>query len=113
MTFFDFDCCGFGWRAYDIAVFRWGARLNGKEMERWYAFLRGYQNERPLNDLDVEATDIFVAMRHLWLMDLHIRMGRDAGYGFLNDRYFDRGLEFLRKWEEEYLVEGVERAGDQ
>ena len=24
ITFFDFDCCGFGWRAYDIAVFRWG-----------------------------------------------------------------------------------------
>src|SRR5262249_9679698 len=24
VTFFDFDCCGRGWRAYDLAVFRWG-----------------------------------------------------------------------------------------
>ena len=23
MTLFDFECCGPGWRAYDIAVFRW------------------------------------------------------------------------------------------
>ncbi len=101
VTFFDFDCCGFGWRAYDIAVFRWCARLNAKEKERWPAFLRGYQNERPLNELDLHATDIFVAVRHLWLLDLHIRMGCDVGYSFLNDRYFDRRLEFLRKWEAE------------
>jgi Ser/Thr protein kinase RdoA (MazF antagonist) len=23
LTVYDFDCCGVGWRAYDIAVFRW------------------------------------------------------------------------------------------
>jgi Ser/Thr protein kinase RdoA (MazF antagonist) len=22
LTFFDFDLCGWGWRAYDVAVFR-------------------------------------------------------------------------------------------
>ncbi len=109
VTFFDFDCCGFGWRAYDIAVFRWCARLNGKEKERWPAFLRGYREARSLNDLDVQATDIFVAVRHLWLLDLHIRMGGDAGYGFLNDRYFDRALEFLRKWEAEFSGESADQ----
>ena len=41
ITFFDFDCCGWGWRAYDIAVFRWGARLGGMENELWMQFLRG------------------------------------------------------------------------
>src|SRR5262249_23657795 len=27
ITFFDFDVCGSGWRAYDVAVFFWGAAL--------------------------------------------------------------------------------------
>lgn len=111
MIFFDFDCCGFGWRAYDIAVFRWNARHNGKDKDRWPLFLRGYRNERPLTDTDVKATDIFVAVRHLWLLNLHICIGRDAGYGFLNDRYFDRGLEFLRKWEIEFLGEDADGRG--
>ncbi len=33
-TFFDFDCCGIGFRAYDLAVFKWSARLAKKE-ESW------------------------------------------------------------------------------
>src|SRR5690242_4372577 len=33
ITFFDFDCGGPGWRAYDIAVFRWGAW--GRQIEMW------------------------------------------------------------------------------
>ena len=105
MTFFDFDCCGVGWRAYDIAVFRWNSRLLEKDKEWWPSFLHGYRDERSLADIDIKATDVFVAIRHLWLLDLHIGIGRDAGYGFLNDRYFDRGLTFLRKWEAEFLEE--------
>jgi Ser/Thr protein kinase RdoA (MazF antagonist) len=34
LTFFDFDCCGPGWRAYDIAVFRWSG---GREDTKWEA----------------------------------------------------------------------------
>ena len=51
VTFFDFDCCGFGYRAYDIAIFKWDSRLMGKEKEteRWEAFLRGYMGLRDLS----------------------------------------------------------------
>ncbi len=103
LTFFDFDCCGFGWRAYDIAVFRWSARLIGKDENRWPSFLRGYRDVRQLTDTEVKATDIFVAIRHLWLLDLHIQYRTNSGNSSLNDRYFDRGLQFLRKWETEFL----------
>ena len=47
-TFFDFDCCGVGWRAYDLAIYRWGTNWDGKTKEPWEHFLRGYQEVRQL-----------------------------------------------------------------
>lgn len=104
LTFFDFDCCGMGWRAYDIAVFRWGARLRGKDKERWPAFLRGYCEERPLCDRDIQATPYFVAIRHFWLLGLHTGNGHDWGVAWINDGYFDSALKFFREWETEFLI---------
>lgn len=104
VTFFDFDCCGWGWRAYDLAVFRWGARLREKEKERWEPFLRGYTAERSLNDLDLQAIPLFIGIRHLWLLGLHTSNGQDWGFGWINDDYFDQAVKFLRDWETEYFA---------
>jgi Ser/Thr protein kinase RdoA (MazF antagonist) len=101
LTFFDFDCCGFGWRAYDIAVFRWGARGSGKEKERWPHFLRGYREVRPIHEVDIQATSYFVAIRQFWLLGLHTSNGQDWGFGWMNDRYFDQAIKFFREWEAE------------
>ena len=103
LTFFDFDCCGMGWRAYDIAIFRWGARLGGKDSDRWQSFLRGYTEERNINDLDLQATQYFVAIRHFWFMGLQAENSADFGLSRINDGFFDRALKFFREWEKEYL----------
>lgn len=105
LTFFDFDCCGYGWRAYDIAVFRWGARGSGKEKERWPHFLRGYREVRPISEVDVQATWYFVAIRHFWLLGLHTSNGQDWGFGWMNDQYFDGAIKFFREWEAEQTGE--------
>jgi len=103
ITFYDFDCCGWGWRAYDIAVFRWSARLRNKENSRWKSFLKGYTEERTISDADLEAVPLFIGVRHLWLLGLHISNGGDTGFGWLNDAYIDRGLKFLHDWDKEYF----------
>jgi Ser/Thr protein kinase RdoA (MazF antagonist) len=105
VTFFDFDCCGMGWRSYDIAVFRWQARLRGKETERWEAFLRGYTEERSLSTTDIQAVPYFVAIRHFWLLGLHTSNGQDWGFAWMNDQYFDQAVTFFRAWEAEFLTE--------
>lgn len=104
VTFFDFDCCGPGWRAYDLAVFRWSARHYGREHERWEPFLKGYQAERNLKDLDVNAVPLFIGIRHLWLMGVHAANADDLGFGWVKDSYFERGFKFLRDWEGDYLT---------
>jgi Ser/Thr protein kinase RdoA (MazF antagonist) len=100
-TFFDFDCCGVGWRAYDLAVFRWGAKLGNKEKERWTHFLRGYSEEGSIGEVDLGAIPYFVAIRQIWLTGLHTGNAYDWGCNWMDDKYFDRTLEFFKKWEAE------------
>lgn len=103
LIFFDFDCCGFGLRAYDIAVFRWNARHRDKDKSRWPLFLKGYQQVRELSAEEIQATDLLVPIRQFWLMGTHVNLSPDFSVGWLNDAYFDRHLDFLRKWDAEFL----------
>lgn len=106
MTFIDFDCCGFGYRAYDLAVFRWSSRLDDKEHVWWGPYLEGYREVRPLNDLDLKAIPLFVCARYIWHMGLHTENAHDWGYGGLGDAYFDKRLQYLRALEADYLGTG-------
>ncbi|HEU4328927.1 MAG TPA: phosphotransferase [Roseiflexaceae bacterium] len=105
LTFFDFDCCGHGWRAYDLAVFRWSTCLHSKEKEQalWPPFLRGYLSVRALAAADLRAVPLFVGARQIWLMGLHADGAPVWGHGSLDDAYFERALAFLRDWAAEAL----------
>jgi Ser/Thr protein kinase RdoA (MazF antagonist) len=104
LTFFDFDCGGFGYRAYDLAVFLWCSRLEDAVDVRWKPFLKAYQETRSINELDIQAVPTFVCARYLWHMGVHTQNSPDWGCGWLNDEYFDKRLEQLRKAEADYLV---------
>lgn len=100
LTHFDFDCCGLGWRSYDLSVFLWD-RVHGKEDrfedECWDAFIGAYLAERPLSEQDIAAIPLFVAVRQLWLIGLHT--GRSSVWGaWQDDAYFDGKLKFLSAW---------------
>jgi Ser/Thr protein kinase RdoA (MazF antagonist) len=103
LTFYDFDCGGHGFRAYDLAVFLWCCRLQEAVETRWKPFLQGYREARPINDLDVQAVPLFVCCRYLWHMGVHTQNSPDWGIGFLNDEYFDTHLQRLRDAEKDYL----------
>jgi Ser/Thr protein kinase RdoA (MazF antagonist) len=75
LTHYDFDICGYGWRAYDIAEFRLAreihSRHNKDEVEiLWEAFLNGYRDVRYISENDIKVVPIFVAIRQLWLFAL-------------------------------------------
>jgi len=114
LTFFDFDVCGHGWRAYDLAVFYWGAALgksrlgwDDKQVEHvWVSYLEGYQERRPLSDLDLQAVPLFVAVRHFWFLGLHTANWDYWGWSEVDDHFFERELTFLREW----VTQQIERA---
>ena len=103
LTFFDFDCCGMGWRAYDMAVFRWGARLREKESECWQGFIEGYNTQRKISETDLTLSVAFLAIRDFWLMGLH--MGNSAYFGkaWLDNTYIDRRMKFLKSIQKEHF----------
>ena len=104
LTLLDFDCCGYGWRAYDIAVFLW-SRTRGfsrgektKRTREWNKFLRGYSSVRALSEAELRAVDLFVPLRSLWVMGLNTGLQKDFGRRHWSESYFDAHLRFIRQW---------------
>jgi Ser/Thr protein kinase RdoA (MazF antagonist) len=125
MTAFDFELGGTGFRAYDIAYSQtnmhplalellWRAPAEEHAEERWSAFLHGYTGRRPLSPAALEAIPYFVAMRPLQMMGTLLQTARQnrggetwpptEGGGLPGGDLFDRALQFLRAWDEQYLV---------
>jgi Ser/Thr protein kinase RdoA (MazF antagonist) len=106
-TFYDFDCCGWGYRAYDVSVFPWAFAVLGETPERIQsmtrAFLTGYMRRRPLHRVDIVAIPIFVAIRHIWLLGQHVALADRFGWGWYNDSHFERQLKTLRNWQKTFL----------
>ena len=101
LTLFDFDFCGYGWRAFDMAVFQWNRALEfgwtktgrGKTTRRWKAFLQGYSKFRTLEESELTCCRLFVPVRHFHAMGVHAQSTK----GHLNDDYFDAALNFVRQ----------------
>lgn len=100
VTFFDFDCCAPGWRAYDLAIMRWNEGFY--EMDPgdtlWHAFLKGYTERRPVPATDLASIPAFVALREIWHTALIAWLQPTSGsQGF--DKIMHRTLRLLRAWE--------------
>jgi Ser/Thr protein kinase RdoA (MazF antagonist) len=72
LTVIDFDDCGFGWHAYDIAVALFQVQHAPDFEPLQTAFLRGYRTRRALADETVALIPMFLLVRGLavigWLM---------------------------------------------
>jgi Ser/Thr protein kinase RdoA (MazF antagonist) len=83
-TFFNFDWCGTGWRAYDIAVFLHNSDLiHQRDPELAEAFFAGYYAERPLTENEHEAIAPFLTIRRIWLTGWFMMNDGLAGHSFI------------------------------
>lgn len=98
LTFFDFDFCGPGWRAYDVAVFWWSVARNKRPETLWSSYLQGYAAVRPLRDLERKALPLFVAARQIWYLGSQAGIASYFGSAQLDDRFFTLNIDFLRDW---------------
>ena len=103
-TVIDFDCCGWGWRANDIAAFARGvtlARLPGMEASALIrSYLAGYEAVRPIAPADRAALPAFLLVQRLWMASLHLA-GRDHRWGSASfgRPYVARLMGWLAAWE--------------
>jgi Ser/Thr protein kinase RdoA (MazF antagonist) len=66
-TFFNFDLCGYGWRAYDIACFLLNTNLIHTPANHSEDFFAGYYSVRPLAPDEHEGIAPFMTARRVWL----------------------------------------------
>jgi Ser/Thr protein kinase RdoA (MazF antagonist) len=105
LKLFDFDCGGVGFRAYDLAVYWWGYASGSQDKTdnaAWYAFRDAYLEQRQLEQTDLDAIPLFVAARSIWFMGLHSRYANIWGFNPIEDGFFDYGLRFLQRWQDEH-----------
>jgi Ser/Thr protein kinase RdoA (MazF antagonist) len=99
---FDFDCMGYGWRAYDIGVFAMNHEANYIESDSWKAFLEGYNSIRQLSKIELESVSAFAALHLLWVMGIHADLiDRNQGCIFYcSDYYFNHFIGIFKMWYE-------------
>lgn len=83
MAFFNFDLCGYGWRAYDIATFLLNSGLMHRSTEQTEAFFAGYYSERQLNENEHAAISPFLTVRRVWLTGVFAVQHGLAGHTFI------------------------------
>ncbi len=95
-TLFDFDQCGYGWRAFDIAKFLHVSYTWKIDKIVCQAFLAGYQTIRKLNDLELASIPVFTKAAHIWVMGINASVaGEVVPYSHYTDEWFDAKLALL------------------
>ena len=83
LVFFNFDWCGYGWRAYDIATFLLNTNLMHRDEKLSEAFFAGYYSERPLSENEHAAISPFLTIRRVWMTSYFTMQEGVAGYTFI------------------------------
>lgn len=96
ITFFDFDLCGYGWRAYDLAVFLWSAHIHSAPAEMREGLLEGYQSVRRLTPEELEALPFLMVARQIWLTGSHTTYATQKGIAWFDEHYWKLKFETLR-----------------
>jgi Ser/Thr protein kinase RdoA (MazF antagonist) len=107
-VFFDFDESAPGYLAYDVAVFLWCCVIfERKDHAFWHAFTDGYRSIRQLPHADFEAAQLFVPIRHIWLLGEWASHIPEWGSHAVPADWIAAQLDFMLAWEKEKLTPGL------
>ena len=96
ITVFDFDQCGYGYRAFEIGKFFSSVRNHNEKQEITGGFLKGYQSIRSLNQLEKEAIPLFEIISVIWVMSIQVANVDRIGYKYLEKPAWDKRLSDLK-----------------
>lgn len=96
LTLLDFDFCGYGWRAYDVATFLgemrfWQAQVGNRE-----AFIAGYEAVRPLVEWE-KALPTLEAVRHIASLGTPAQYVNEWGAAYLTDSLIDNLIACIQQ----------------
>jgi Ser/Thr protein kinase RdoA (MazF antagonist) len=97
LMMFDFDQCGYGWRAFEVAKFFQVAIRGGVSLQVRSAFLTGYQSRTPLEVWELERLRAFTQVSHIWSWAIALTHAKIHNYCQLDYHFFNRRLEHLKR----------------
>jgi Ser/Thr protein kinase RdoA (MazF antagonist) len=102
---FDFDFCGNGWRAYDIAMYAFSFGMGSdlsklrKREQRKYQFLNGYNKVRVMNEEEIKSVELFIPFRRIFnIGTLYISFLSNTWGDIAVIRNVDEDILNLKKW---------------
>ncbi len=96
LTLFDFDQCGYGWRAFEIAKFLQTSIRTGMARKVRDAFLSGYESVQKLTAKEVEAIQPLTQAAHLWSWRICLESALIHSSSCLDDYFFTKRLHQLK-----------------
>lgn len=95
-TLFDFDQCGYGWRAFDLAKFFQVSMRAGLSRSVRLAFLAGYEAQSPLLVQERQLLGPLTQVAHLWAWAIALDWQQLHSHSRLGQGYFSDRLAQLR-----------------
>lgn len=99
ITLFDFDQCGYGYRAFEVAKFISTLRSHQSQRGLVDAFLLGYQKKRRLSQMEYSAIPYFTLVAVIWVMAIQAMNANRIGHKYLEQPFWDKRIERLKKLE--------------
>jgi Ser/Thr protein kinase RdoA (MazF antagonist) len=111
ITFFDFDFCGKGLLANDLASFyvhffleTFKGKMTRHEADRLFGiFVESYRNVRPITDEEIKAIPYLGFAFWIFYMGFQVENFDDWSNIFFDDYYIKARVALIKKWEEWYL----------
>ena len=97
LTLFDFDQCGYGWRAFDLGKFHQVSLQAGCSPKIRDSFLQGYQSITALTPIEMDCLQPLTVAAYIWGWAIQVSRAMCFEYSRLDDRYFTRRLEQLKQ----------------
>jgi len=96
ITLFDFDQCGYGWRSFDIAKFLQVTLQAGISPSVRKAFLHGYQNAQPLEEIELRCMQPLMQAAQIWSWAISVKSAIVHNHSKLDESYFLYRLEHFK-----------------
>jgi Ser/Thr protein kinase RdoA (MazF antagonist) len=92
----DFDLCGLGWRAYDVASYLFAIRGTPDEPALRAGFLAGYRDVRPLSQPEQTMLPLFETVRAVFHIGIPARYVNTWGRAYV-DAFLDGSISQLNQ----------------
>lgn len=95
ITHFDFDQCGYGFRAFEIGKFTVGFRNSDHKRDKIISFIDGYESVREISKDDKIAIPYFEIVAVIWVMSIHASNIDKIGYQYLDENFWNKRINII------------------